>query len=144
MTARLQLVIKDIEHTDHIAAYVKDRFERLRRIQPDIIRCRVVLSQPHRSKRTGNDFRAGVTLSIPGSALLAQSHEDPDLYAAVADGFHAVERHLRTRLARRAARPPLSNLTLSSDTRLGYSMAGDKDKSDRHDAVRKWSSAPAP
>ncbi len=106
MTAPLQLVIKDINRTESISSFIKERFARLRRLLPHITHGRVVLSKPHRSKRQGNGYRLGITLALPSNTLVVEAREEPNLFSAIAKGFKILERRLKTEHAKRSAHPP--------------------------------------
>ena len=75
--------------------------ERLLEHAHGILRCRVVIDQPHRHHAKGNHYRVLVALSLPGREVcVSPHHRDGDLIAAVHDAFQTARTRMRRMLER--------------------------------------------
>lgn len=95
----LQITFRGIEQSDAIEATIRRRAERLERFAPRIIRCHVIVDQPHRHHNNGNHYAVHIDLSTPkGNVAITRdppldgSHEN--FQAVVRDAFDAAVRHL--------------------------------------------------
>ena len=108
MNNRLSITFKDTERTDHLVSFIESRFERLRKITSNIVRCTVVVSSPHRSHRNGNSHEVTIDLRVPGKEYLGHARsnvdEGTDLYSAINGGFNSLHKQLTAR--RRPSSPP--------------------------------------
>lgn len=103
MEVPLQIAFKDMDSSEFIERLVRERAERLERLHPHIISCRVVVEVPDRSPDSGkNPLGVSVEVGVPGKKTLVakerqERHEmKNDQYAVVTRAFHAVERQLRS------------------------------------------------
>jgi ribosome-associated translation inhibitor RaiA len=107
MQKPLQLSFKNIDGSDAMKAVVRERVDRLDRMYPSLIGCRVVIEAPHRSAQ-GSRPPLGVSIEaeIPGKPMIVA--KDAEQHRSAADQgtivnrtFDVVERQLddATRIA---------------------------------------------
>lgn len=97
MRLPLQLSFRDIAPTEPIKNYVEKRAAKLDTFDPNIMRCRVVISAPHRHRQHGRHYRVHIAVTVPTGELVVD--RDParhkgfeDLYAAVDEAFDQMKR----------------------------------------------------
>lgn len=105
MTSKVVITFRNVKKTAPIVDLVQERYMKLKKYYSNIIRATAVIELPHKRKSTGNDYRVQVEIKIPGTKIVGSSREkqtdSDDLYSAITQAFHAVERQLITRRARR-------------------------------------------
>lgn len=106
MKPGLKISFRGVESLDHVSAYIEKKHDRLRRKRADMISCQVVVDHPHRSHRSGSDYRVSVYLTVPGRELVARSREGTgedgvDILQAINEAFGALEHQLRSAKRRR-------------------------------------------
>lgn len=102
----VQITFRNIESTPAIQEKVQDRVNRLHKYCQEIIHCRVVIEEPHKSHHKGNLYHVSVDISVPGEELAVSQHpgthdSNKDLYVTIAEAFDAAERQLKTYADRR-------------------------------------------
>jgi ribosomal subunit interface protein len=97
MQTPLQITFRNIQKSDAVESYVRERAAKLERFCPRITGCHVALEAPHRHKKHGHHFRVRIDLAIPGDELVVsrdqaakKNHEN--LYAAVDAAFDGAKR----------------------------------------------------
>lgn len=98
MSSNLTITFKNMEKTDLTTQAVEERFNKIRQISSNIIRCHVVISVPHRRHRLGNDYQVKISLVVPGHELIGQSRNkrgNGDLYCAISDAFTSISSQLK-------------------------------------------------
>lgn len=90
----------DIDHSDAIEAWIRERVARLERMAPEIIRCQVWVRAPHQRHRKGTEYVIDLNVQMPGRTLNidrrpGDDHAHKDINVAIRDAFEAMERKLR-------------------------------------------------
>jgi ribosomal subunit interface protein len=83
--------------SDAVTAHVEKRAAKLETFHARIIKCHVVLEEPHRHHKHGKKFHVRIDMIVPGKELVVSKQLDDvkeDLYAAVDDAFADAERVL--------------------------------------------------
>ena len=101
MQRPLQLVFKDMDSSPALTALVNNRVERLERMYPRLIGCRVVIEVPHRGSASAKvPISVSVEAEVPGHGMLVAKDQEErreakgDHTAALNNAFEAVERQL--------------------------------------------------
>lgn len=99
MQQALQIVWREMEPSPALEAYIRERVDKLERLNDRVVSCHVVVEQLHRHKHRGNLFSVHVELGVPGKTLVAghehrKDHAHEDAYVAARDAFDAVRRQL--------------------------------------------------
>ena len=100
MQLPLEIVFKDLDHSDAVEARVRQEAQKLERFFSHITSCRVVIEAPHKPHSKGNLYRVGIHLTVPPSRTIdvTRTHaDDPrhaDINVAVKDAFKAAARQL--------------------------------------------------
>ena len=99
MQIPVQVTFRDIPVDDHIEAECLREAQKLERYYDRITSCRVVVAQPHRNHRRGNQFDFRIDLTVPGAELVVnreppQNHRDEEWHVALRDAFDRARRRL--------------------------------------------------
>jgi len=99
MQVPIQISFQQLEHSDALEYYIRNRISQLERFCPNMISTRVVVGLSTHRQRQGKLFRVRIDLNLPGSTIVVDrdpsnqhAHEDP--YVAVRDAFRAAKRQL--------------------------------------------------
>lgn len=114
MTNPLRITFRDIPPSEAVEQRIRQRAERLERVNGRITSCHVVVEAPHRHHKKGFAYNVRIDLTLPGHEIVvnrepAQRSSHQDLYVAVRDAFDAahrqLEEHSRKRAPSRQAEP---------------------------------------
>jgi ribosome-associated translation inhibitor RaiA len=94
MKLPLQIVMRDIPHSDAVEADIRSRVEKLDQFYPDIMRCRVVVELDGKHKHQGKQFNVRIDMTVPGSEIVVDRERGEDLYVVLRDAFDAAKRRL--------------------------------------------------
>ncbi|MEE8531977.1 MAG: HPF/RaiA family ribosome-associated protein [Alphaproteobacteria bacterium] len=105
MKIPLQITFRDVPPSEAVEARIRKKAHKLERIYDRITSCRVVVETPHRRHHQGTLYHVRVDLTVPGSELVVnreppEHHAHEDVYVAIRDAFAAVQRRLRSHVAR--------------------------------------------
>jgi ribosome-associated translation inhibitor RaiA len=100
MQVPLEITFRGMPNSPSAEAAIRRWVARLEHIYERIQHCSVVIEQPHRNQRQGNQFHIRIDLSIPNHDIAVardsgndRAHED--IYIAIADAFRAARRRLQ-------------------------------------------------
>jgi cold shock CspA family protein/ribosome-associated translation inhibitor RaiA len=99
MQVQPQIVLREVPDADAVQARVEEMIEKLERVAPRLIACRVLVERPHLRHREGNRFRVRIDATIPGrEVVIAREPGDDDAHedvgVALRDAFDAARRRL--------------------------------------------------
>jgi ribosome-associated translation inhibitor RaiA len=99
MKLPLQISWKNIARSEAITNIVKDKAEKLDRLCPDIMSCRVTIAMPHKSHHKGNHFHITIDVSLPGKEVAVSREgqdeiENADFYHVLRVAFDAAYRQV--------------------------------------------------
>jgi ribosomal subunit interface protein len=97
MAAPVQITFRDIPPSAAIAAHVERRAEKLETFFDRMVKCHVVVEEPHRHKRQGKKYQVEIDMQVPGKELvISRNPEDSkeDIHAAIDNAFDDAERVL--------------------------------------------------
>lgn len=95
----LQIAFRGMEPSAAVEQRVRERAERLQRLNDRISQCNVVIQAPHNHRHKGKLYEIRIQLQTPGAEVVVnregnQDHAHEDIYVAVRDAFDAAERQL--------------------------------------------------
>jgi ribosomal subunit interface protein len=100
----LQITFRGMKHCDALAQRITAKMSKLRRIEPRILGCRVIVEALPAPR--GSRFTVHIRVTMPGAELvathdgdLADSHDN--VYLALRDSVNAIVRQLRAHTDRR-------------------------------------------
>ncbi|MBV9826771.1 MAG: HPF/RaiA family ribosome-associated protein [Alphaproteobacteria bacterium] len=103
MDSPVEIVFHNLQTSPALEADIRERVERLDKLYPRLIGCRVSVEKQHRHHQTGNSFDVHIELDVPGEKLMVTqdahhvrqkfAHAD-DLGLAVREAFRAAQRRL--------------------------------------------------
>ncbi len=97
----VQVTIRDIPNSQVLETHIRDKSAKLQHYYDHINSCRVVVEVPQKHKHQGKIFGVRIDLSVPGKELVVNKKENEDVYIAVREAFHAIERQLEKYAERR-------------------------------------------
>ena len=103
MQTEPQITFKNIEKSEAVEALIQSRIDRLDKLHPNIIGCRVVVETPHPSAHSGKvPLGIAVEVTVPSRPTVVGKDTEErrdakaDHISAVNHAFEAVERQLRS------------------------------------------------
>lgn len=94
MKLPVQIVMRDIPHSDALEADIRSRVDKLDQFYPHIMRCRVVVELDGKHKHQGKQFKVRIDLTVPGNEIVVDRDHGEDLYVVLRDAFDAAKRRL--------------------------------------------------
>ena len=96
MEIPLQITLRDMKRSEALAQRIRADADKLERLHPKIMSCRVVVEESDRHRRQGREFSVHVEVRVPGDdAKVSTLRRDGDVYVAVRDAFEAVHRQFQ-------------------------------------------------
>ncbi|HVH40961.1 MAG TPA: HPF/RaiA family ribosome-associated protein [Labilithrix sp.] len=97
MVAAVQITFRDIPPSAAVSQHVERRAEKLETFFHRMVKCHVVVEEPHRHSRQGKKFHVEIDMHVPGRELVISRNPDDakeDLHAAIDMAFDDAERVL--------------------------------------------------
>jgi ribosomal subunit interface protein len=100
-----QVSFHNIDHSDSLEAYARERAAKLDTFYARITGCHVVVEAPHKHQRTGWHYRVRVDVTVPGGEVVVSHSPDEnttneDAYAAIDEAFDRLGRRLEDHVRR--------------------------------------------
>lgn len=90
----VQITMKDIPSSQAIENHIRLKAQKLALYTHKINSCKVFVEVPQKHKRQGKLFSVHIDVKVPGKELATSHKENEDIYIAIRDAFHAIERQL--------------------------------------------------
>ena len=100
MPSSLQIVFHQLDPWPGAEAVLRERAQRLERLCPEMMSCRVVVEETQKHQQLGRPVAVRVEVHVPGHALTVNRQHDTDFKVAAREAFEAMTRRLED-LARR-------------------------------------------
>jgi ribosomal subunit interface protein len=102
MNTNLEIAFHNMDTSEALEAYIRERAEKLERLYDRLVGMRVAVEKQHRQHRTGNVFDVHIELMVPGQDIVVsrkpakanEKYANPDARTSVRDAFDAAERQL--------------------------------------------------
>jgi len=97
MTAPVQLTFRSMEPSDAVTAHVERRAAKLSLFYERLVKCHVVVEEPHRHSRHGPRFHVEIQLHVPKKKLVVSKNPvaiQDDLHTTIDAAFDDAERIL--------------------------------------------------
>jgi ribosomal subunit interface protein len=94
MQVPLQIVVRNLHHSEALEARVREDATKLETFHPRIVSCRVTIEESRKHQRKGRLFQVRIDARIPGRELVVDRDHHEDVYIALRDAFHAMTRKL--------------------------------------------------
>jgi ribosomal subunit interface protein len=104
MQIPLQVIFRNLTHSDAIEAEVRKRVAKLEQFCEHIISCRVAIETVGKHQHQGRLHNVHVALTVPGGeVVVTHNHSNEDIYLAIRDALDSAKRQLEdhVRLQRR-------------------------------------------
>ncbi len=90
----VQITVRDMPNSPALEDHLRKKADKLTQYYDRINHCRIVIYVPQKHKHQGKLFSVNIDLSVPGKELIVNRKIDEDVYIAIRDAFHALERQL--------------------------------------------------
>ena len=106
MKLPLEITYRNMESSEAVENEIRKWAEKLDRVCPEIMRCRVVLEAPSKHKQKGGHYHTTVDITVPGTEIVTKREPDPhhsyvDLQVSLRDAFSSARRQLEDYVRRR-------------------------------------------
>ncbi len=92
-----QITFRDIEATEAIEERIHRGIEKLSTMYDAIIiSCHATIEQVQKHQHQGKIYKLTLVVNVPGKELIANHHEDEDVYIAIRDAFKSMTRQLES------------------------------------------------
>ena len=81
-------------HSPAMDERIRELAQKLEEFHPRITHCHVVVNEPDKHKRHGNQFEVRVDLHVPGRDIVATHQKNEDAYVAIHAAFDVLYRQL--------------------------------------------------
>ena len=105
MQIPLQITYRNMEASEAIDTYIRERAAKLDRSCENMVGCRVVVEAPHKHHHKGGLYHVSIDITLPKESIiinrepeLHQAHQDA--HVAVRDAFDAAQKQLRAFVSR--------------------------------------------
>lgn len=92
-----EITFRDMTPSPALETAIESRVRRLGELF-DLVRCTVVVEQPHKHQRRGRTFHVQLAITVPGGEVVVSRDDAPghvDPYLTVADAFRLARRRLQ-------------------------------------------------
>jgi ribosomal subunit interface protein len=89
-----QVTFHGMDRSDAIESAVRRKLQRLERMCPDIMSCRVAVDLLQKRQQQGQPFGVRIDLTLPGHELVVSRVENEDVYVALRDAVDDMARQL--------------------------------------------------
>ena len=90
MQLPVQIVSRDLHLSKSLATTIRGKAEKLGTFYSRITRCRVVVESPTHHHWKSKSYKVRIDLTVPGSELVVNHHENQDLKIAIRDAFDVI------------------------------------------------------
>lgn len=101
MKSPIQVVFRNVGKNAKVEQAIKEKAEKLEKINDRITACRVTIEMPHKHHTKGNTFEVSLNLTIPERDIIVkrtsseeQTNGDEGMMSTVRDAFDAAKRQL--------------------------------------------------
>lgn len=92
----VQITVRDMPVSPALEDHLRKKALKLNQYYDRINNCKIVIHIPQKHKHQGKLFSVNIDLSVPGKELVVNRKLDEDVYIAIRDAFHAIERQLES------------------------------------------------
>ena len=105
MQVPLQITFRNMETSEALESYIRERAEKLDSMCENMVGCRVVVEAPHKHQRKGGLFHASIDITLPKETIVINREPDlhksyNDAHVVVRDVFDSAQRKLRDFVSR--------------------------------------------
>lgn len=97
----VQITVRDMPSSPALEDHIRNKVMKLTHYCQRINSCRVVIHVPQKHKHQGKLFSIHIDLTVPGKELAVNRKQDEDVYVAVRDAFHALQKQLLCYISKR-------------------------------------------
>jgi len=90
----VQITVRDMPSSPALEDHLRKKAEKLNQYYHRINSCKIVIHISQKHKHQGKLFNVSIDLSVPGKELVVNRKLDEDVYIAIRDAFHALQRQL--------------------------------------------------
>jgi len=92
----VQVTIRDLPNSQALENHIRDRAKKLTQFYQRINSCHIVVEISQKHKHQGKLFNVRIDVTVPGKELVVNRKLNEDIYIAIRDAFHAIERQIES------------------------------------------------
>jgi len=108
----VQITVRDMPTSLALEDHLRKKAMKLNQFCHQINSCRIVIDVPQKHKHQGKLFGVTIGLTVPGKELVVNRKFDEDIYVAIRDAFHALQRQLESYASKRRGNVKKHELTM--------------------------------
>ncbi|MEO8402901.1 MAG: ribosome-associated translation inhibitor RaiA [Gammaproteobacteria bacterium] len=97
----VQITVRDMPSSIALEDHLRKKAMKLSQYFHRINNCKIVIQVPQKHKHQGKLFSVSIDLSVPGKELVVNRKLDEDVYVAIRDAFHALQKQLESYVTKR-------------------------------------------
>lgn len=106
MKIPLSITFRHMDPSPALENVIRERAGKLERFCQDIIRCDVIVEEPHKHHQQGRLYHVRIDVTVPGKEIVVrrapdQHHAHEDAYVTVRDAFDSMQRQLEDYVRKR-------------------------------------------
>ena len=102
MPTNVQITLRDLPSSEALETHIRDKFDKLFSMYPQVISTHIVIELPHRHHQQGKDFNVRVDLDVPGGEIIVNQSHYQDPYVAFHHAFDSMRYKLEDFFSRRS------------------------------------------
>jgi ribosomal subunit interface protein len=95
MKLPLEISARNVHISDATEELIREKAQKLDKLNDKLIGCRVRVEIPHRSQRSGVLYTVRIEITVPGREIVIKREPDEDLHAAIVGSFDTAQRRLK-------------------------------------------------
>lgn len=120
----VQITVRDMPSSPALESHLLKKANKLNTYYDHINSCRIVIHIPQKHKHQGKLFSVCIDLTVPGKELVVNRKLDEDVYVAIRDAFHALQRQLESYARRRRGNVKTHELVMHGTVKKKLSDEG--------------------
>lgn len=97
----VQITTKDMPVSAALEAHIRKKIQKLSQYYSRITSCRVVVDLPQKHKHQGKLYNVRIDVTVPGKEFVVTKKQNEDVYVALRDAFHALNRQIEEHARKR-------------------------------------------
>ncbi|MCK6431172.1 MAG: HPF/RaiA family ribosome-associated protein [Burkholderiaceae bacterium] len=101
MRLPVQITFRDMDRSPALEAAIREKTDKLERVTPDLVACRVTVAQEARHQHQGREISVRLDITTRGKEFAFTRKHHEDAFVAARDAFDAARRVLQDELHQR-------------------------------------------
>ncbi len=120
----VQITVRDMPNSPALEDHLRKKAMKLNHYYDRIQSCKIVIHISQKHKHQGKLFSVNIDLSVPGKELVVNRKFDEDVYIAIREAFHALQRQLESYVHKRRGDVKMHELEMHGVVKKKFSQDG--------------------